>query len=46
MDAMTYETVRGKNVGWMSEAHRLSLGANRPSKRPDVGSASRPSRIA
>ena len=47
MDAMTYEMAQRKNVGWMSEAHRLSLGAKRPRKRPDVSSnASRLSRIA
>jgi hypothetical protein len=47
MDAVTYETVQCKNAGWMSEAHRLSLGANRPGKRPDVPSnASRFSHIA
>jgi hypothetical protein len=47
MDAMAYETAQRKNVGWMSEAHRLSLGANRPRKRPDVSSnASRLSHIA
>ncbi len=47
MDAMTYEVAQRKNVGWMSEAHRLSLGANRPRKRPAVaGNASRLSQIA
>jgi hypothetical protein len=29
MDAITYEGVPVENIGWMSEAHRLSLGANR-----------------
>lgn len=47
MDAMTYEMAQRKNVGWMSEAHRLSSGANRPRKRPDLSSnASRLSHIA
>jgi len=47
MDAMTYERAQRKNVGWMSEAHRLSLGANRPRKPLAVsGSASRLSHIA
>jgi len=47
MDAMTYEMAQRKNVGWMSEAHRLSLGAKRPRKEPDVSSnTSRLSRIA
>jgi hypothetical protein len=40
MDAMTYEMAQRKNIGWMSEAHRLSLGANRPRKRPNVSSNS------
>jgi len=42
MDAMTYEVAQRKNVGWMSAAHRLSLGANRPRKRPDVPSNAGP----
>jgi hypothetical protein len=47
MDAMTYETARRKNVGWISDAHRLSLGAHQPRNRPDVsGSALRLSHIA
>jgi hypothetical protein len=47
MDAMTYEMVQRKNIGWMSEAHRLSLGANRARKRPAVsGNASHLSYIA
>ncbi len=47
MDEMTYAAAQRKNVGWMSEAHRLSLGANRPRKRPAVaGNASRLSQIA
>jgi hypothetical protein len=47
MEAMTSEMAQRKNVGWLSEAHRLSLGANRPGKRPDVPSdASRFSHIA
>lgn len=32
MDAITYEGVTVENNGWMSEAHRLSLGANRSRK--------------
>jgi hypothetical protein len=28
-DTMTYEATPVDNLGWMSEAHRLSLGANR-----------------
>jgi hypothetical protein len=47
MDEVTYEVARRKNVGWMSEAHRLSLGANRSRKWPAVaGNASRLSQIA
>jgi len=47
MDAMTYEVDQRKNVGWMSEAHRLSLGANRPRRRPGVAdNTSRLSQIA
>jgi hypothetical protein len=32
MDEMSYEVTPTKNVGWISEAHRLSLGAKRPRK--------------
>ena len=32
MDAITYGAVPVENIGWMSEAHRLSLGANRSRK--------------
>ncbi len=32
MDAITYEAVPVENIGWMSEAHRLSLGASRSRK--------------
>jgi hypothetical protein len=47
MDEMTYEGAQCKNVGWMSEAHRLSLGANRFRRRPVVAvNASRLSQIA
>jgi hypothetical protein len=47
MDAMTYGMAQRKNVGWMSEAHRLWLGANRPRKRPAAsGNTSRLSHIA
>lgn len=47
MDAMIYEVAQRNNVGWMSEAHRLSLGANRPRKRLAVASnTSRLSQIA
>jgi hypothetical protein len=38
MDAMTHETAQRKNVGWSSEMHRLSLGANRSRERPDMSS--------
>jgi hypothetical protein len=33
MDAMTYEVAPVENIGWMSEAHRLSLGATRGGRR-------------
>ena len=47
MVAMTYEVAQRRNIGWMSEAHRLSLGANRPQKRPAVAdNTSRLSQIA
>ena len=46
MDELSYEALQRKSVGWMSEAHRLSLGANRPRKRPAVaGDTSRLSQI-
>lgn len=41
MDAMTYGVAQRKNIGWMSEAHRLSLGANQPRKRPAVAGDAR-----
>ena len=45
-DATTYEVAQRKSVGWRSEAHRLSLGANRSRKRPAVATkASRLSQI-
>ena len=34
MDPMTYEVAPVENIGWMSEAHRLSLGTNRSRKGP------------
>jgi hypothetical protein len=34
MDATTCKVAQRKSVGWRSEAHRLSLGANRPRSRP------------
>lgn len=33
-DAMTYKVAPVESIGWMSEAHRLSLGANRSRKGP------------
>jgi hypothetical protein len=47
MDAITYDAVPVENIGWMSEAHRLSLGANRSRKSPTaVSNTNRLSRIA
>ena len=34
MDTMIYEVAPTRSFGWMSEAHRLSLGANRFKKGP------------
>ncbi len=40
-------TAQREDVGWMTEAHRLSLGANRSSRRPAMtGNASCLSRMA
>jgi hypothetical protein len=47
MDAITYGAVPVENIGWMSEAHRLSLGANRSRKGSTAASnANRLSQIA
>lgn len=47
MDAITYEAVPVENIGWMSEAHRISLGANRSRKGSTAaGNTRRLSQIA
>lgn len=47
MDAMTYEAAPVENIGWMSEAHRLLLGANRSRKGPTTArNTNRSSEIA
>jgi len=47
MDAMTYEVAPVENMGWMSEAHRLSLGANRSRTGPTTArNTNRSSEIA
>jgi hypothetical protein len=47
MDPMTYEVAPVENIGWMSEAHRLSLGADRSRKGPTTArNTNRSSEIA